>query len=58
MTNEEALSKCYCLLLLCAAPPIMFTFDLISGQAHKEFSCRRPLPRGISLYLSTFYPWE
>ena len=34
MTSEEALSKC--LLLLCVAPPITFTFDVISGHAHKK----------------------
>ena len=47
MTSEEAISKC--LLLLCVAPPFVFTFDVISGHAHKAFSCTKPLPRGISL---------
>ena len=44
MTSEEAVSKC--LLLLCVAPPFMFTFDVISGHAHKAFSSTKPLPRG------------
>ena len=47
MTSEEAISEC--LLLLCVAPPFMFNLDVISGHAHKAFSCTKPLPRGISL---------
>ena len=46
MTSEEAISKY--LLLLCVAPPFMFTFDVISGHAHKAFSSMEPLPQGIS----------
>ena len=38
--------KCKCLLLLCVAPPLMFTFDVISGHPHKVFSCTKPLRRG------------
>ena len=43
MTSKEAISKY--LLLLCVAPPFMFTFDVISGHAHKAFSSTKPLPR-------------
>ena len=43
MTSEDAISKY--LLLLYVAPPFMFTFDVISGHAHKAFSSTKPLLR-------------
>ena len=40
MTSEEGISKC--LLLLCVAPPFMFTFDVISGPPTKRLAVRSP----------------
>ena len=47
MTSEETWSEC--LLLLHVAPPLMFAFNIISGHAHKQLTCTKPLPRGISV---------
>ena len=49
MISEEAWGEC--LLLLRVAPPLMFTFVVISGHAHKQLSCTKPLPRGISVLI-------
>ena len=40
-TSEEAWSNCS--LLLHVAPPLLY---IISGHAHKQLSCTKPLPRG------------
>lgn len=46
--SKEARSTC--LLLLHVATPLMLTAcDIISGHAHKQLSCIKPLPWGISV---------